>query len=162
MFICSLLKPKKYASRRSQTQNQAISTICNDRTNQQTNAGTEQATRAGGGAGGNGSTVVGGVVGAGGMRGTSVQYSPRSYYESSREKRGIQVKTYMAEGNGYNQRSGSTTLYSKVGNILQTKTKHCRNCYAKTDSINYLCLSICLSLSLSIYIYIFNCNNVSV
>lgn len=49
------------------------------------------------------------------MRGTAVQYSPRSYYDANREKRGIQVKTYMAEGNGYNQRSGSTTLYSKVG-----------------------------------------------
>lgn len=154
MFICSLLKPKKYASRRSQTQNQAISTICNDRTNQQTNAGTEQGTRAGGGggAGGNNGSTAGGVVGAGGMRGTSVQYSPRSYYESSREKRGIQVKTYMAEGNGYNQRSGSTTLYSKVGNILQTKTKHCRNCYAKTDSINSL--SVYLSVCLSLYIYL--------
>ncbi|XP_030380829.1 palmitoyltransferase app isoform X6 [Scaptodrosophila lebanonensis] len=92
----SLLKPKKYASRRSQTQNPAISTICNDRTNQQNNTG------------GNGSAP------GGAMRGTSVQYSPRSYYESNREKRGIQVKTYMAEGNGYNQRSGSTTLYSKL------------------------------------------------
>lgn len=155
MLTCSLLKPKKYASRRSQTQNQAISTICNDRTNQQTNAGgTEQGTRAGGGggAGGNNGSTAGGVVGAGGMRGTSVQYSPRSYYESSREKRGIQVKTYMAEGNGYNQRSGSTTLYSKVGNILQTKTKHCRNCYAKTDSINSL--SVYLSVCLSLYIYL--------
>ncbi|XP_023034757.1 palmitoyltransferase ZDHHC8 isoform X5 [Drosophila willistoni] len=111
----SLLKPKKYASRRSQTQNQAISTICNDRTNQQTNntggaGGNGQANAIGSGGGGVG---VGG--GGGGMRGTSsVQYSPRSYYESSREKRGIQVKTYMAEGNGYNQRSGSTTLYSKL------------------------------------------------
>ncbi|KAM8718581.1 hypothetical protein ACLKA7_001310 [Drosophila subpalustris] len=101
----SLLKPKKYASRRSQTQNQAISTICNDRTNQQTNSGS------GAGTGGNGSTAVG--VDSG-MHGTSVQYSPRSYYDTSREKRGIQVKTYMAEGNGYNQRSGSTTLYSKL------------------------------------------------
>ncbi|KRF94229.1 PREDICTED: probable protein S-acyltransferase 2 isoform X5 [Drosophila arizonae] len=107
----SLLKPKKYASRRSQTQNQAISTICNDRTNQQTNAGSGNG--AGAGAGGNGSTAGGVGVGSG-MRGTAVQYSPRSYYESSREKRGIQVKTYMAEGNGYNQRSGSTTLYSKL------------------------------------------------
>lgn len=151
VYIYSLLKPKKYASRRSQTQNQAISTICNDRTNQQTNAGTGTSTGAGGGAGGNGSTA-GGVVGSGGMRGTSVQYSPRSYYESSREKRGIQVKTYMAEGNGYNQRSGSTTLYSKVGNILQTKTKHCRNCYAKTDSINSLYLSLSLYIYINIYI----------
>ncbi|XP_034119559.1 palmitoyltransferase ZDHHC8 isoform X1 [Drosophila albomicans] len=104
----SLLKPKKYASRRSQTQNQAISTICNDRTNQQTNSGSGS----GAGAGGNGSTAGVGV--GSGMRGTSVQYSPRSFYDTSREKRGIQVKTYMAEGNGYNQRSGSTTLYSKL------------------------------------------------
>jgi len=94
-------------------QNQAISTICNDRSGQQTGAG--------GGAGGNGTAaaVGGGAVGSGGggggMRGTAVQYSPRSFYDATREKRGIQVKTYMAEGNGYNQRSGSTTLYSKVG-----------------------------------------------
>ncbi|XP_033169339.1 neurogenic protein mastermind-like isoform X1 [Drosophila mauritiana] len=106
----SLLNPKKYASRRSQVQNQAISTICNDRSGQQTGAG--------GGAGGNGTAAVsgggGGAGGGGGMRGTAVQYSPRSFYDASREKRGIQVKTYMAEGNGYNQRSGSTTLYSKL------------------------------------------------
>lgn len=109
--LCSLLNPKKYASRRSQVQNQAISTICNDRSGQQTGAGS--------GAGGNGTAAVsgggGGVGSGGGMRGTAVQYSPRSFYDASREKRGIQVKTYMAEGNGYNQRSGSTTLYSKVG-----------------------------------------------
>ncbi|BFG00665.1 neurogenic protein mastermind [Drosophila madeirensis] len=111
----SLLNPKKYESRRSQTQNQAISTICNDRTNNQQN-------NSSGGPGGNGTAAAaigsggsgGGVGAGGGMRGTAVQYSPRSYYESSREKRGIQVKTYMAEGNGYNQRSGSTTLYSKL------------------------------------------------
>ncbi|XP_044252129.1 palmitoyltransferase ZDHHC8 isoform X2 [Drosophila takahashii] len=108
----SLLNPKKYASRRSQVQNQAISTICNDRSGQQTGAG--------GGAGGNGTAAAaggggaGGGGGGGGMRGTAVQYSPRSFYDASREKRGIQVKTYMAEGNGYNQRSGSTTLYSKL------------------------------------------------
>ncbi|XP_050746536.1 palmitoyltransferase ZDHHC8 isoform X5 [Drosophila biarmipes] len=108
----SLLNPKKYASRRSQVQNQAISTICNDRSGQSTGAG--------GGAGGNGTAAavgggpVGGGGGGGGMRGTAVQYSPRSFYDATREKRGIQVKTYMAEGNGYNQRSGSTTLYSKL------------------------------------------------
>ncbi|XP_017029189.1 palmitoyltransferase ZDHHC8 [Drosophila kikkawai] len=110
----SLLNPKKYTSRRSQTQSTPISTICNDRSNQQT----------GGGAGGNGTAAVpggqggggggGNGAGGGGMRGTAVQYSPRSFYDASREKRGIQVKTYMAEGNGYNQRSGSTTLYSKL------------------------------------------------
>ncbi|XP_070075179.1 palmitoyltransferase ZDHHC8 isoform X3 [Drosophila takahashii] len=85
----SLLNPKKYASRRSQVQNQAISTICNDRSGQQTGAG--------GGAGGNGTAAAaggggaGGGGGGGGMRGTAVQYSPRSFYDASREKRGIQL-----------------------------------------------------------------------
>ncbi|XP_017852446.1 palmitoyltransferase app isoform X6 [Drosophila busckii] len=86
----SLLKPKKYASRRSQTQNQAISTICNDRTNQQTNASAAGSTATVTGAGGNGNVVAG--VGVAGIRGgTAVQYSPHSYYESNREKRGIQL-----------------------------------------------------------------------
>lgn len=38
----------------------------------------------------------------------------QSYYD--RDNRHTQVKTYTDQGNGYSQRSGSSTLYSKVGN----------------------------------------------
>ncbi|XP_037932177.1 palmitoyltransferase ZDHHC8B-like [Teleopsis dalmanni] len=96
----SLLKPERYASRRSHKENQAISTITTDRDAGQT----------GGGAGGMRSNNIAG----------NAQHSPRgiqhSYYD--RDKRHTQVKTYTDQGNGYNQRSGGTTLYSKVGKLI--------------------------------------------
>ncbi|XP_020715462.1 palmitoyltransferase ZDHHC5 isoform X4 [Ceratitis capitata] len=89
----SLLKPEKYAARRSHKDGQGISVITTERrTNQQ----------------------------GGSMRGNNtpanVPRSPRetlkNYYD--RDNRHTQVKTYTDQGNGYNQRSGSTTLYSKL------------------------------------------------
>lgn len=50
----------------------------------------------------------------GGRNGGGGQNSmQQSYYD--RDNRHTQVKTYTDQGNGYSQRSGSTTLYSKVG-----------------------------------------------
>ncbi|XP_053949236.1 palmitoyltransferase ZDHHC8 [Anastrepha ludens] len=89
----SLLKPEKYAARRSHKDGQGISVITTERrSNQQSSS----------------------------MRGNSTPgNAPRSpretlknYYD--RDNRHTQVKTYTDQGNGYNQRSGSTTLYSKL------------------------------------------------
>ncbi|KAI8125373.1 putative palmitoyltransferase ZDHHC8 [Lucilia cuprina] len=103
----SLLKPEKYAARRSHKENQGISTITTERdANNQSNSGSIM--RGGGGAG---VTVKSGV-----MSTANAQHSPhgmpRNYYE--RDQRHTQVKTYTDQGNGFNQRSGSTTLYSKL------------------------------------------------
>lgn len=55
---------------------------------------------------------------------TAVQHSPHNlphnYYD--REVRHTQVKTYTDQGNGFNQRSGSTTLYSKVSRHFTAPT----------------------------------------
>ncbi|XP_075159178.1 zinc finger DHHC-type containing 8 isoform X1 [Haematobia irritans] len=108
----SLLKPDKYAARRSHKENQAISTITTERDSnqQQQNSGSIRGKPPGGG-GGNG---TGG--GNSGMATTNSQHSPhgmpRNYYD--RDQRHTQVKTYTDQGNGFNQRSGSTTLYSKL------------------------------------------------
>lgn len=109
---CSLLKPEKYAARRSHKENQGISTITTERdANNQSNSGSIMR---GGGNGGAGVAVKSSV-----MSTTNAQHSPhgiaRNYYE--RDQRHTQVKTYTDQGNGFNQRSGSTTLYSKVGKL---------------------------------------------
>lgn len=82
----SLLKPQKYAARRSLKDSQAISTITSDRD----------------GSGG-------GRHGAGQNAGTGQQ---QALYDRDRH---TQVKTYTDHGNGYSQRSGgNTTHYSKL------------------------------------------------
>lgn len=122
MYVNSLLKPDKYAARRSHKENQAISTITTERdaNNQQNSAGSIRGKPgAGGGNGG-----AGGGGGAGGMPSANNQHSPhgmpRNYYD--RDQRHTQVKTYTDQGNGFNQRSGSTTLYSKVGKLCNFLT----------------------------------------
>lgn len=86
----SLLKPQKYAARRSLKDSQAISTITSDRD----------------GSGG-------GRHGAGQNAGTGQQ---QALYDRDRH---TQVKTYTDHGNGYSQRSGgNTTHYSKVGKLM--------------------------------------------
>lgn len=112
--VCSLLKPEKYAARRSHKENQGISTITTERdANNQSNSGSIMR---GGGGGGTGAGVT---VKSGVMSTANAQHSPhgmpRNYYE--RDQRHTQVKTYTDQGNGFNQRSGSTTLYSKVGKL---------------------------------------------
>ena len=111
MFSCSLLfisliKPEKYAARRSHKENTHISTI----TDLEANGGQGDASGVGGGGG-----ICGNNIGGGGKPGQQhAQHGmPHNYYD--RDSRHTQVKTYTDQGNGYNQRSGSTTLYSKVG-----------------------------------------------
>lgn len=124
----SLLKPDKYAARRSHKENQAISTITTERdsNNQQNSAGSIRG-KSGGGGGGSGGGGTGGGGSGGAMPSANNQHSPhgmpRNYYD--RDQRHTQVKTYTDQGNGFNQRSGSTTLYSKVGKlcILNKSTK---------------------------------------
>ncbi|XP_065364405.1 palmitoyltransferase ZDHHC8 isoform X1 [Calliphora vicina] len=111
----SLLKPEKYAARRSHKENQGISTITTERdANNQSNSGSIM--RGGGGGSGGGGTGAGVTVKSGVMSTANAQHSPhgmpRNYYE--RDQRHTQVKTYTDQGNGFNQRSGSTTLYSKL------------------------------------------------
>ncbi|XP_059224259.1 palmitoyltransferase ZDHHC8 isoform X3 [Stomoxys calcitrans] len=113
----SLLKPDKYAARRSHKENQAISTITTERdSNNQQNSGSIRGKPPGGGGGNGGGGNGGGGTGGGGMPTTNNQHSPhgmpRNYYD--RDQRHTQVKTYTDQGNGFNQRSGSTTLYSKL------------------------------------------------
>lgn len=98
----SLLKPDKYATRRSHKGNQAISTIMTEHDSNSGLPGIGQGVYRG--------KPPGIIAGA-------MQHSPHTlahnYYD--REIRHTQVKTYTDQGNGFNQRSGSTTLYSKVG-----------------------------------------------
>lgn len=111
-YFCSLLKPEKYAARRSHKENQAISTITTERdANNQSNSGSIM--RGGGGTGA-AVTLKSGVMSSGNAQ-HSPHGMPRTYYE--RDQRHTQVKTYTDQGNGFNQRSGSTTLYSKVGKL---------------------------------------------
>lgn len=102
--IRSLLKPQKYVARRSNKENQSISTITND-----------------GGPGGGGGGAGGGnssrhlnsqqqalnAAGAGGAGGQGI-------YDNSRH---TQVKTYMDHGNGHGIRTVGSSHYSKVRSI---------------------------------------------
>ncbi|KAI9582302.1 hypothetical protein GQX74_015425 [Glossina fuscipes] len=95
----SLLKPDKYAVRRSVKESQPISTITTEHDpSSQQNSGS------------------GVYRSKGGIPTGNAQHSPhglsRNYYD--RDNRHTQVKTYTDQGNGFNQRSGSTTLYSKL------------------------------------------------
>lgn len=109
--MCSLLKPEKYAARRSHKGNQEISTITTERdVNNQSHSGS----RRGGGGNSASVTIKSGVMSTGNAQ-HSPHGMPRNYYE--RDQRHTQVKTYTDQGNGFNQRSGSTTLYSKVGKL---------------------------------------------
>lgn len=95
--VNSLLKPEKYAARRSHKDGQGISVITTERrTNQQ-------------GSSMRGNNTPGNVP-------RSPRETLKNYYD--RDNRHTQVKTYTDQGNGYNQRSGSTTLYSKVGKLI--------------------------------------------
>lgn len=94
---CSLLKPQKYVARRSNKENQSISTITNDG-------------GPGGGGSGNGSgrhlnsqqqALNPGGSGGGGQ----------GIYDNSRH---TQVKTYMDHGNGHGIRTVGSSHYSKV------------------------------------------------
>lgn len=122
-FRNSLLKPEKYAARRSHKENQGISTITTERNaNNQSHSGS---IRRGGGADGNtGVAVKSGVMSTGNTQ-HSPHGMPRNYYE--RDQRHTQVKTYTDQGNGFNQRSGSTTLYSKVGKLCNKIKKFSSN-----------------------------------
>ncbi|XP_055683146.1 palmitoyltransferase ZDHHC8 isoform X1 [Lutzomyia longipalpis] len=84
----SLMKPHKYAARRSNKENQMISTITSDG-------------QARGGGGGQGASGAG-----------SLQQQQQHLYE--RDNRHTQVKTYTDHGNGHGMRSGGTTQYSKL------------------------------------------------
>lgn len=95
-FYFSLLKPHKYSVRRLKKE-QSISTISRDR-DQNRHLGGSGPARLHGGPHGPGDT---------GRNGT-----PQELYEMERH---TQVKTYLDQGNGYSQRSGGSTLYSKVG-----------------------------------------------
>ncbi|XP_055846995.1 palmitoyltransferase ZDHHC8 isoform X2 [Episyrphus balteatus] len=101
----SLLKPEKYAARRSHKDNQGISTITSDRENN---------TASGGGMGRNNTTS---------QNSTGMQ---SNYYD--RDRHHTQVKTYTDQGNGYNQRSGSSTLYSKFDYIPLMQLSPGRDC----------------------------------
>lgn len=95
----SLLKPQKYVARRSNKENQSISTITND--------------GGPGGGGGNSSrhlnsqqqALNAGGAGAGGSQGI---------YDNNRH---TQVKTYMDHGNGHGIRTVGSSHYSKVRRI---------------------------------------------
>lgn len=104
------MKPQKYAARRLTKENQTISTITSER-----DGGTGRHTGAGGGGGGGGGcggndSGRGGGGGGGNMTTNAVQQ--QAIYERDRL---TQVKTYTDHGNGYGQRPGGTTHYSKVG-----------------------------------------------
>lgn len=94
------MKPQKYAARRLTKENQTISTITSDRDG----GAAGRHTGAGGGCGGNDG-------GRGGGNMTSNAVSQQAIYERDRL---TQVKTYTDHGNGYGQRPGGTTHYSKV------------------------------------------------
>ena len=105
------MKPQKYAARRSHKENQAIHTITNDR-----DGGT------GNGNGNNSGINSNNMIGGGdNSRGrlppgeNSIEILHQLY---DRNRQHTQVKTYMDHGNGYSQRSGSITQYSKVGKKL--------------------------------------------
>lgn len=80
----SLLKPQKYAARRSLKESQAISTITSERD------------------------------GTAGGRHPGAQNSTGAQQTMYDRDRHTQVKTYTDHGNGYGQRSGGTTHYSKL------------------------------------------------
>lgn len=99
MFFFSLLKPQKYAARRLTKENQTISTITSDRD------------------GGNGAAGSGG--GGGGVPRHQINNAVSAQQTAMFDRdRLTQVKTYTDHGNGYGQRSGGTTHYSKVRNKL--------------------------------------------
>lgn len=96
----SLLKPQKYVARRSNKENQSISTITND----------GGPGGGGGGGGGNSSRHLNSqqqglnAAGAGGAAGQGI-------YDNSRH---TQVKTYMDHGNGHGIRTVGSSHYSKL------------------------------------------------
>lgn len=117
----------------------------------------------GGKSGGGGGGGAGG--GAGGMASANAQHSPhgmpRNYYD--RDQRHTQVKTYTDQGNGFNQRSGSTTLYSKVGklcNFNETKTSKYNSVHFSVLLFIVYYLSVLLTLQLFTYylLYYYVCN----
>lgn len=98
------MKPQKYAARRLTKENQTISTITSDRDG---GTGGRHGGGTGGGSGGGGNDGRGGC--GGNLASNAV--SQQAIYERDRL---TQVKTYTDHGNGYGQRPGGTTHYSKV------------------------------------------------
>lgn len=91
------MKPQKYAACRSSKENQTISTITNDR-DEQRHMGNNAIQQHPGMYDGDQMTQV-------------KTYTDHGIYEGDQL---TQVKTYTDHGNGYGQRSGGTTHYSKV------------------------------------------------
>ncbi|XP_058835912.1 palmitoyltransferase ZDHHC8 isoform X2 [Topomyia yanbarensis] len=95
----SLLKPQKYVARRSNKENQSISTITND------------GGPGGGGGGGNSSRHLNSQQQALSGSGSGGSSGSQGIYDNSRH---TQVKTYMDHGNGHGIRTVGSSHYSKL------------------------------------------------